>query len=103
MTDSCVVDGQVLAVADARIPVTDEGLLRGDGAFEVVRLYAGHPYALDDHLRRMTRSCQTLHLEADLGGVRADALTACELADGADLLLRLVVTRGGHRIALPVG
>ena len=32
--------------------------------------------------------------------MRADALTACELADGADLLLRLVVTRGGHRVAL---
>jgi branched-chain amino acid aminotransferase len=98
--ESCVVDGQVLRLAEARIPVTDEGLLRGDGAFEVVRLYDGRPYALDDHLRRMTRSCQTLRLEADLGGLRADALTACELADGADLLLRLVVTRGGHRLAL---
>jgi branched-chain amino acid aminotransferase len=100
VTDSCVLDGQVLPVAQAAIPVTDEGLLRGDGAFEVVRLYAGRPYALDDHMRRMTRSCQTLQLEADLCGVRADALAACELADGADLLLRLVVTRGGHRIAL---
>ena len=48
----------------------------------------------------MARSCETLRLEADLSGVRADALTACELADGADLLLRLVVTRGGHRVAL---
>ena len=100
MIDSCVLDGRVLPVAEAAVPVTDEGLLRGDGAFEVVRLYAGRPYALDDHLRRMTRSCQTLHLEADLGGVRGDALTACELADGADLLLRLVVTRGGHRLAV---
>src|SRR5207247_8254377 len=34
------------------------------------------------------------------GGVRADARTACALGDGADLLLRLVVTRGGHRLAL---
>jgi branched-chain amino acid aminotransferase len=96
----CVLDGQVLPVAEARVPVTDEGLLRGDGAFEVVRLYAGRPFALDDHMRRMARSCETLTLEADLAGMREDALTACELADGRDLLLRLVVTRGGHRIAL---
>jgi branched-chain amino acid aminotransferase len=96
----CVLDGRVLPVTEATIPVTDEGLLRGDGAFEVVRLYAGRPFALDDHLLRMARSCETLMLEADLSGVRDDALTAAGIADGADLLLRLVVTRGGHRIAL---
>jgi branched-chain amino acid aminotransferase len=100
VTGDCVLDGRVLPVTEATIPVTDEGLLRGDGAFEVVRLYAGRPFALDDHLRRMARSCETLMLEADLSGVREDALTAAGIADGADLLLRLVVTRGGHRIAL---
>jgi branched-chain amino acid aminotransferase len=48
----------------------------------------------------MARSCETLMLETDLSGVRDDAMTASAIADGADLLLRLVVTRGGHRIAL---
>ena len=96
----CVVDGRVTPLGEATVPVTDEGLLRGDGAFEVVRLYAGQPFALDDHMRRMARSCETLMLETDLTGVRDDALTACEIADGRDMLLRLVVTRGGHRIAL---
>ena len=96
----CVLDGRVMPVAEATVPATDEGLLRGDGAFEVVRLYAGRPFALDDHLRRMARSCETLMLEADLSGVRDDALTTAGMADGADLLLRLVVTRGGHRLAL---
>jgi branched-chain amino acid aminotransferase len=95
-----VLDGRAVPVEEARVPVTDEGLLRGDGAFEVVRLYAGRPFALDDHLRRMARSCETLVLEADLSAMHDDALAACEIADGADLLLRLVVTRGGHRIAL---
>jgi branched-chain amino acid aminotransferase len=96
----CVLDGRVMPVAEATVPVSDEGLLRGDGAFEVVRLYAGRPFALDDHMRRMARSAETLRLEADLNGVRADALRAAEMADGADFLLRLVITRGGHRIAL---
>jgi branched-chain amino acid aminotransferase len=95
-----VLDGQVLPVGEARVPVTDEGLLRGDGAFEVVRLYAGRPFALDDHMRRMARSCETLMLETDLSAMRDDALRACEIADGRELLMRLVVTRGGHRIAL---
>jgi hypothetical protein len=47
------LDGVVGDSADARIAVTDEGLLRGDGVFEVVRLYGGAPFALDDHLDRM--------------------------------------------------
>ena len=98
--DRCVLDGSLTPVAEAAVPVTDEGLLRGDGAFEVIRLYGGRPFALDDHLRRMARSCETLMLEADLSAMRDDALTATELADGGDFLLRLVVTRGGHRVAI---
>ena len=33
---------------EATIPATDEGLLRGDGAFEVIRVYDGRPFALAD-------------------------------------------------------
>jgi branched-chain amino acid aminotransferase len=39
------VDGVLVPVAKAAIPVTDEGLLRGDGVFEVLRLYDGVPFA----------------------------------------------------------
>src|SRR4029453_1704945 len=41
------IDGPVMAAAEATIPVTDEGLLRGDGVFEVIRLYEGRPFAFD--------------------------------------------------------
>ena len=33
------VDGQISETAEARIPAADDGLLRGDGVFEVIRLY----------------------------------------------------------------
>jgi branched-chain amino acid aminotransferase len=44
------IDGTIQPAAEARIPATDEGLLRGDGVFEVVRIYDGRPFAFDDHL-----------------------------------------------------
>ena len=47
------IDGHVVPAEQATIPATDEGLLRGDGVFEVLRLYDGRPFALDDHLERM--------------------------------------------------
>jgi branched-chain amino acid aminotransferase len=94
------LDGAVVPVAEARIPVTDEGLLRGDGVFEVVRLYGGRPYALGEHLERMTRSAQNLRLPFDAAAVEADARALLDAARPGDALLRLVVTRGGHRLAL---
>ncbi len=96
-----IVNGVLMDAADARIPVTDEGLLRGDGVFEVVRLYDGRPFALDEHLERMARSAEALRLPLDLAAVRSDVaaiLAEAKPFDGG--ALRVLVTRGGRRIAL---
>ena len=50
------VDGRITPTAEATVPLKDDGLYRGDGAFEVIRLYAGKPFALTDHLDRLARS-----------------------------------------------
>src|ERR1044071_9958599 len=47
------------------VPMKDDGLYRGDGAFEVIRLYAGKPFALVDHLDRLGRSARVIELEFD--------------------------------------
>ena len=60
------VDGAIAPREEARIPASDEGLLRGDGGFEVLRVYGGAPFAWDDHLARLGRTCAGLRLEADL-------------------------------------
>jgi branched-chain amino acid aminotransferase len=94
------LDGALCDERDARIPVTDEGLLRGDGVFEVVRLYDGRPFALDEHLQRMDRSARNLRLPLDVEAVRADVAALLEAEAPGDGKLRLVATRGGRRIAL---
>ena len=65
---SPALDGTVMDAAEATIPVADEGLLRGDGVFEVMRLYGGRPFALDEHLARMAGSAERLRLPLDAGG-----------------------------------
>ena len=62
-----------MPAAEATIPVTDEGLIRGDGAFEVIRVYDGMPFAFDAHLARLQRTGANLRLPVDLEAVRADA------------------------------
>jgi branched-chain amino acid aminotransferase len=95
-----ILDGTISDASQARIPVTDEGLLRGDGVFEVLRLYGGRPFAFDDHLARLAGSAANLRLPLDLDAVRADAEALLEANDLPDATLRLVVTRGGHRLGI---
>jgi branched-chain amino acid aminotransferase len=96
------LDGEIMPAEQAVIPATDEGLLRGDGIFEVIRLYDGRPFALEDHLARLERSAANLRLPVDLEAVRSDAhRLLAEASGGANHeLLRIVLTRGGRRLLL---
>src|SRR5215203_3391217 len=90
------VDGRIVERADARIPAADDGLLRGDGVFEVIRLYDGRPFALGEHLDRMERSAAAIELpiERERFETEISALLA-QLGDH-EAQLRLVATRGGR-------
>ncbi len=94
------IDGQLVPEAQAVIPVTDQGLLRGDGAFEVVRLYGGQPYALEAHLARLESSAAGLRLPLDSDAIRSDVAALLDARERGDVLVRMLVTRGGHRIVL---
>ena len=96
------IDGEIMPAAEATIPATDEGLLRGDGVFEVIRVYDGRPFALEDHLARLERSAANLRLPVDVEAVRADAHRLLARAgSGPDHeALRIVLTRGGRRLLL---
>ena len=96
------LDGEIMPAAEATIPATDEGLLRGDGAFEVLRVYDGKPYAMEEHMQRLERSAANLRLPVDLEVIRADTyrLLASVTGQPGHDALRIVVTRGGHRLLL---
>ena len=96
------LDGEIMPASEATIPVTDEGLIRGDGAFEVIRVYDGVPYAFDAHLARLKRTGDNLRLPVDLEAVRAEShRLLAEAGTGEDAqLLRIMLTRGGRRILL---
>jgi branched-chain amino acid aminotransferase len=100
LTALAVVDGTVLPADEATIGVTDLGLLRGDGVFEVISVYEGRLFALEDHLRRMANSAQNLRLEIDLSAVQADIDALLAQAGPVTGAVRFLVTRGGRRVGL---
>jgi len=95
-----MIDGTLRTPAEAVIPVRDDGILRGDGAFEVLRLYAGRPFGLAEHLERMARTCAVIHLDFPASELERDIAAVIERAGPVDANLRFVLTRGGRRIVL---
>jgi branched-chain amino acid aminotransferase len=93
------VDGAITPTAEAMVPLRDDGLYRGDGVFEVIRLYEGRPFALVDHLDRLGRSAAAIELEFERGALEAEIAALLAEAGAIDGQLRLIVTRGGRRIA----
>jgi len=93
------VDGQIGPTAAATIGLKDDGLYRGDGAFEVIRLYAGKPFALVDHLDRLGRSTAAIELDFDRSALEREIEALLGEAGPVEGQLRLIVTRGGRRIA----
>ena len=94
------LNGTIAPVGEISIPVTDEGLIRGDGVFEVVRLYGGVPFALDEHYARMGRSAQIARLPVDFTALSSEVSALLAEADPGDAALRIICTRGGRRIVL---
>jgi branched-chain amino acid aminotransferase len=93
------VDGAIVPTSEARIPANDDGLLRGDGVFEVIRLYAGLPFALVEHLDRLERSAAAIELTVDREPFEEEIAALLAEFGEHEGQLRLVVTRGGRRLA----
>ena len=95
-----MVGGRLCTVGQATVPASDDGLLRGDGAFELVRVYCGHPFTLAEHLARLERSCATVRLAYSREQLERDidAIVAALGPESYDL--RVVLTRGGQRLVL---
>lgn len=94
------VDGRISPSAEAAVPLRDDGLYRGDGAFELIRLYGGRPFAYADHLERLERSAAAIELEFDRAALEREIAALLAAADVTDGQLRLILTRGGRRIAV---
>jgi branched-chain amino acid aminotransferase len=94
------VDGVLCDVREATVPLYDDGLLRGDGAFEFLRCYAGRPFALADHLDRMARTCASLRLPYPREVLEEEIAALLAWAGPVFSDMRIVLTRGGRRIVL---
>ena len=74
-------------------PITSPTVLRGDGCFEVMRVYGGHPFQAGPHLDRLERSAEMLDLRVP-NRVDLDAWVARVAEYRSEGLVRVVLGRG---------
>ncbi len=90
------LNGEFVAVADARLSVMDHGFLYGDGIFEGIRAYGGRVWKLNEHLDRLYRSARVLLIDIPIpkSEMRDAVRRALRENNLTDAYIRVTVTRG---------
>jgi branched-chain amino acid aminotransferase len=90
------IEGRFVPIAEARIPITDWGFTRSDVTYDVVHVWHGSFFRLDDHLDRFAASMQGLRMTIpqDRAAI-ARILTDCVRSTGLrDAYVAMICTRG---------
>ena len=96
------LNGDIIAVNEARIDPMDRGLLLGDGLFETFSVKGGKARRIDRHLNRLNRGCEIINLPYPryIEPAIAEIISANGIVNGS---VRLTITRGlGPRGVLPL-
>ena len=90
------LNGEWMPIDQARIPVLDRGFIFGDGVYEVIPAYSGHPFRLREHLARLQSSLAGVRIDNPLSPERWEALVREIVAKNPweDQGVYLQVTRG---------
>lgn len=100
MPELVYLNGRITSFEEAFISVNDRGYILGDGVYEVIRVYRGVMFALDDHLKRLKMSAAAVDMDLprDIDGLRAIAGDLLARSGIEEAIVYLQVTRGtAHR------
>lgn len=91
------LNGEYIAQERALVPVMDRGFLFADGVYEVVRIYGGRLFLMDEHLERLRNGLAALRIrygDVDRIGEVAERLMAENGIQQEDGALYIQATRG---------
>jgi len=90
------IEGEYVPVAEARIPILDTGFVRSDLTYDVVAVWEGRFFRLQDHLDRLFAGCERLRLRPPVsqGEVREILTETVRRTGLREAYVEAVVTRG---------
>ncbi|MFM2267014.1 MAG: hypothetical protein RL757_455 [Bacteroidota bacterium] len=95
MKELCFLNGELMPIGKASLPLTDLAILRGYGIFDFFRAIDGKPMFLQQHLDRFERSAKAMHLPIPpRGELETQILTLIEQNAAPTLGIKLIATGG---------
>lgn len=93
------VEGDFVPVAEAKISILDAGFSRSDVTYDVVAVWNGAFFRLDDHLDRFERSCASLRMQppfdrTEIASILTDLVRLSGLRSS---YVDMICTRGAPR------
>lgn len=90
------LNGEFLPAAEARVSIFDRSFLYGDGVFETLRVYAGHPFAWTEHLDRLEQAADRIGLQVPVTReqLQAAARGLLQRNSQTEAILRIQISRG---------
>lgn len=96
MPNIAFLNGRFMPLAKAKVSVEDRGYQFGDGIYELIRVYHGRIFHLEDHLTRLDRSARAIGLSTVYPRSRWKEILAKVLARSGyrEAKLYIQITRG---------
>jgi branched-chain amino acid aminotransferase len=90
------IDGQYVPIGEARIPILDTGFVRSDLTYDVVAVWEGRFFRLDDHLDRLFAGCRRLRLTPPIAkaSIRTILIETVRRSGLREAYVEVIVTRG---------
>ena len=98
----CWLNGEIMPASEARLGITDLGLLRGYGIFDYFRTYNGIPFQWDSYWRRFENSAHKMGIDIPISKKESyeHVLTLLQKSEQEDIAIRFVLTGGYSADAL---
>ena len=100
------LNGAMMPLSEAKIPVLDRGFLFGDAVYEVLRVYRGRPWLQDEHFERLARSLEAIRIQGiDLGRLEERMRATIAAGPFREAMVYIQITRGSapRKHAFPQG
>jgi D-alanine transaminase len=89
------LNGVTMPLSEVMVPALDRGFLFGDAVYEVIRVYAGKPFLLDEHWARLERSLREIRIAGvDLGRLKQRMMQTLQASGCRESMVYLQITRG---------
>nr|NJM02712.1 hypothetical protein [Desulfobacula sp.] len=95
MPDLAYLNGQIISIEEARVPIEDRGYQFGDAVYEFIESFDDHIFCLDEHLKRLQTSMELLDFPpVSISGLKDQVLNLFQRSEYPRAGCYLQISRG---------